>query len=180
MNSSQQSRPPFSMPTCLLWQGNCCFDCCAPTCCMPCAAVQLLNETSDEPIGRGAMKSECQDKHAREWYSGLFGCCSNIGTAAYACFCPRCATASASSEYDESNWCYNCLLKSPCAAQSIVREGPAPMYNIEGSCLGDMCLPCWCHCCSVARLLNEVRNPKCGNIKHQETNTNAKHQSAQA
>merc|ERR1712166_94768 len=165
-------------------EGSCCTDCIYPTCCGPCAAVQLLNETSDAPVGRGAFKSGCQDEHAREWHFGLFNCCSNPMHAFYACCCPRCAAATAVSEYDDSNWCYNCLLKNPCAAQSIVREGPVwgdkKGYNIKGTCLEDMCLPCCCHCCSVARLLNEVRHPECGNIKHHETNTNAKHQSAQA
>jgi Cys-rich protein (TIGR01571 family) len=147
-----------------------------PCCCAPCAAVQLLNETSDAPIGRGATKGECQDKHAREWHNGLFGCFTNIGHGCYACFCPRCANASAASEFDGSNCCYNCLLKNPCTAQSIIREGPAwghkEGYNIKGNCWGDLCLPIWCHCCAITRLLNEVRHPKCGNINEHEINSN--------
>ena len=144
---------------------------------MPCAAVQLLNETSDAPIGRGAFKSDCQDAHAREWHFGLFSCCSIPCHAFYACCCPRCANASAASEYDGSNFCYNCLLKNPCTAQSIIREGPVwgdkKGYNIKGECWEDLCVPIWCHCCAITRLLNEVRHPDCGNINEHETNTNA-------
>eukprot|EP00999_Lentomonas_sp_LEN2_P003070 NODE_923_length_1115_cov_129.281377_g880_i0.p1 GENE.NODE_923_length_1115_cov_129.281377_g880_i0~~NODE_923_length_1115_cov_129.281377_g880_i0.p1 ORF type:complete len:250 (+),score=48.87 NODE_923_length_1115_cov_129.281377_g880_i0:81-830(+) len=89
-----------------------------------------------------------------EWSNSLIGCDKELSICLYAWLCPTCATARARSDYDSSNWCFNCMTLSPCLARNIIREG----YGIEGSCAGDICVPWWCGPCAVAQMLAEVRN----------------------
>merc|ERR1711934_1043021 len=95
-----------------------------------------------------------QTHAAVPWTSGLFACFDDFGSCAYACCCPYCANASARSNFDGSNFCFNCCAKNTCVAQSIIREGK---YNIAGTCVGDICEPLCCNMCAIARLLREVK-----------------------
>ena len=56
----------------------------------------------------------------------------------YVICCPLCATATARTNYDGSDWCFNCMsCLTPALARNIIREG----YNIE------VCCVCVCVCC---------------------------------
>eukprot|EP00658_Telonema_sp_P-2_P015286 TRINITY_DN15877_c0_g1_i15.p1 TRINITY_DN15877_c0_g1~~TRINITY_DN15877_c0_g1_i15.p1 ORF type:complete len:297 (+),score=79.46 TRINITY_DN15877_c0_g1_i15:101-892(+) len=89
---------------------------------------------------------------AMQWTSGICGCCGDPRTMCFAfCFLP-CATASARSRFDSSNWCFNFCCVNGCVVRNIVREA----YHNEGTCVSDICIPCCCPCCSVAQILREV------------------------
>merc|ERR1712146_413195 len=136
-------------------KGDCCTDCFILCCCTGCATTRLLIEVDKQ----GMVGMEHPD-HLVPWHHGICDCCHSAGRCVYGFLCPQCANASAASEYDDSNWCFNCLLKHPCVTRSIIREG---QYNIEGDCCGDMCVPFWCYCCSVVQHMNEVKHRGCVN-----------------
>jgi hypothetical protein len=56
-------------------------------------------------------------------------------------------------EYDGSNWCFNCLAMNPIVGRAMLRKG----YDIEGSACHDVCIPLWCTPCVLAQMLHEVR-----------------------
>merc|ERR1712070_813290 len=89
-----------------------------------------------------------------EWSTGICDCCIDPAVFFYSCCCPWAANASARTEYDGSNWCFNCIFVSPCLVRSIVREGA---FNIGGSCVGDICYSMCCLPCSISQMLREVR-----------------------
>mmetsp|Transcript_12717 Transcript_12717/g.18757 ORF Transcript_12717/g.18757 Transcript_12717/m.18757 type:complete len:248 (-) Transcript_12717:198-941(-) len=72
----------------------------------------------------------------------------------YGLLCPQCAYASARSQLDGSNWCFNCLFLNPCAIRNIVREG----YGIEGNMMDDIILSSFCCACTSCQMLNEVQD----------------------
>jgi Cys-rich protein (TIGR01571 family) len=114
-------------------------------------------QTWDEVKARGP-KVTRREEGMNAWKADLFGCLSNISTCLYGCLCPSCAYASARSEYDGSNCCFNCCCVSMCLTRSIVREGLA----IQGGCCGDILMPCICPSCVACQLINEVRANKAG------------------
>eukprot|EP00052_Salpingoeca_macrocollata_P021964 m.189410 g.189410 ORF g.189410 m.189410 type:complete len:288 (-) comp21672_c0_seq4:185-1048(-) len=133
-------------------QGSCPEDIALGLCCYPCVACQGLNEVDQRGMVKytwGANRSATPV----EFQYKICSCFSNWGTFWYGLCCMPCALASARSEFDSSNWCFNCLCVSPCLARSVVREG----YNISGNCVGDLLLPAFCPCCTTCQLLNEVR-----------------------
>merc|ERR1712070_910844 len=93
------------------------------------------------------------EEGVNQWPSGLFACHKDCGVCCFGMLCMGCANAYARSKYDESNFLYNLFGLSPCLARNIIREGN---YDIEGSCLSDVCIPLWCTCCSVCQVLREV------------------------
>jgi len=103
-----------------------------------------------------------QAEGANEWTSGLFGCFDDCGSCCYAMCCPWCANATARSEYDGSNWCFNCFCVTPCLSRSIIREGP---FNIKGTWIGDVCTPCCCMPCAIAQHLRQVRSGTTGTVQ---------------
>merc|ERR1711935_379659 len=142
-------------------EGTCLGDLCWPCCFGPCSAAQLLRETKSRGncnavtvLGADGQSIQAETKEgANAWSSGLCGCFSDCSSCCYAWWCPCCAVATASSNYDGSNFCFNCLVKNPCVAHSIIREGE---YNIDGTCLEDCCAPAFCAPCAISRLLREV------------------------
>merc|ERR1712159_183265 len=143
-------------------EGTCAGDICLPIWCGACSIAQLLRESKTRGSATSALvqtnqgqviKAE-QQEGLNTWTSGLCSCFDDFGSCAYAFCCPFCANASAVTNYDGSNWCFNCCAKHPCMAQSIIREGK---YNIQGTCLEDICIPYFCTCCAVSRLLREVK-----------------------
>lgn len=143
-------------------EGTCLGDLCVPCWCGCCSTAQVLRESA----ARGSASAvTCQtstgqvvrveaQEGANQWTSGLCACFDDIGYCAYACCCPWCATASAVSNYDGSNFCFNCCAKNTCVSQSIIREGK---YNISGTCMGDIWEPCCCQMCAISRMLREVK-----------------------
>lgn len=145
-------------------EGSCIGDLCLPFwCCTgPCALCQVLRETKIRGQVQGTVTVQAANgrtitKQAKDgnnvWGSGLFSCCSDLSACCYACWCPCCATASATAKYDGSNWIFNCLCKSPCLAQSVIRTGK---YDIAGSCCDDCCAPFFFGPCAISRLIREV------------------------
>eukprot|EP00656_Telonema_subtile_P033956 TRINITY_DN38102_c0_g1_i1.p1 TRINITY_DN38102_c0_g1~~TRINITY_DN38102_c0_g1_i1.p1 ORF type:complete len:254 (-),score=22.49 TRINITY_DN38102_c0_g1_i1:266-1027(-) len=143
-------------------EGTCCGDLLCPCFCNCCAISQVIREVKARGSATAVnmvtntghvVRMESPDG-ANQWSSGLCSCFDDCGSCCYACFCPSCAVASAGSRYDGSNCCFNCLVKNPCVTHSIIREGK---YNIDGTCLQDICLPFCCYTCSAARMLREVK-----------------------
>jgi len=87
-----------------------------------------------------------------QWSQGLFGCTDNCAEFIYAWFCPHCAVASLRNNFDGSDWVFNCLCLTPCAARNLVREG----YGIEGSCAEDILITWCCHPCVITQAAAEV------------------------
>lgn len=100
-----------------------------------------------------------------EWHTGLLCCCSGgAGTCLYGFCCPPCATASARSRFDNSDWWMNLFFLNSYTAYKMISEG----YSIETdpccdcyTCRCDICRGFWCMPCTVVQMLNEVkfRNP---------------------
>jgi hypothetical protein len=67
---------------------------------------------------------------------------------------PGCALATMRNEYDGSNWCFNLLSLNPTIGRNMLRAG----YGIEGSVMGDICVPLICLPCVTAQMLHEVRS----------------------
>eukprot|EP01013_Petalomonas_cantuscygni_P008867 TRINITY_DN21620_c0_g1_i1.p1 TRINITY_DN21620_c0_g1~~TRINITY_DN21620_c0_g1_i1.p1 ORF type:complete len:239 (-),score=14.36 TRINITY_DN21620_c0_g1_i1:198-914(-) len=86
-----------------------------------------------------------------QWSNGLFHVDPMM--CLYAFFCPTCAVASARTEYDQSNWCFNCLTGTPVVLRNIVREG----YGIEGDCVNDILMGVFCGCCSTVQATLEIK-----------------------
>lgn len=68
-------------------------------------------------------------------------------------FCFQCAQASAKSDLDGSNVCYNCL----CWHHGMTYSWLRSVYNINSNCGSDMMAAIFCSCCSGRRILSEVR-----------------------
>merc|ERR1712070_467600 len=92
------------------------------------------------------------EEGANDWETGLCDCFDDFSICCYGAFCLPCATASARTNYDGSNWCFNCLCMSPVLVRNIAREG---MWNIGGNCLADVLIGCFCAPCSVCQILRE-------------------------
>eukprot|EP00658_Telonema_sp_P-2_P053716 TRINITY_DN4233_c0_g1_i1.p1 TRINITY_DN4233_c0_g1~~TRINITY_DN4233_c0_g1_i1.p1 ORF type:complete len:280 (-),score=34.55 TRINITY_DN4233_c0_g1_i1:502-1296(-) len=88
-----------------------------------------------------------------QWHESLFGCFSDIGSCCYGFLCPTCAFATARSNMDGSNCLFNCLCVGA-AAYNVIRN----TYNLEGSCVTDICYTCCCYSCSSCQLLREVKH----------------------
>merc|ERR1712224_17756 len=110
-----------------------------------------------------------QAEGANEWTSGLCSCFDDIGSCCYAFCCPWCANATARTEYDGSNWLFNCFCVTPCLVRSILREGP---FNINGTWIGDVLTSCCCMHCAIAQQLRQVRNGSVAADKAAAMNSN--------
>eukprot|EP00026_Physarum_polycephalum_P015821 Phypoly_transcript_16597.p1 GENE.Phypoly_transcript_16597~~Phypoly_transcript_16597.p1 ORF type:complete len:102 (-),score=9.31 Phypoly_transcript_16597:263-568(-) len=87
-----------------------------------------------------------------EWSNGVCSC-GDGANCPYAFFCTPCAFASARSEFDGSNCCFNLLCMTGPAVYNVIREG----YGIEGDCCTDMLLVGCFPCCAAMRLNSEIR-----------------------
>lgn len=54
--------------------------------------------------------------------------------------------------FDNSPLCFNLFCVSPCAIRNIIRQG----YDIEGTCIGDICVTCLCPFCSACQLYHQA------------------------
>eukprot|EP01111_Echinosteliopsis_oligospora_P010861 TRINITY_DN344_c0_g1_i1.p1 TRINITY_DN344_c0_g1~~TRINITY_DN344_c0_g1_i1.p1 ORF type:complete len:102 (+),score=6.23 TRINITY_DN344_c0_g1_i1:55-360(+) len=89
-----------------------------------------------------------------EFKTDLCDCCAiGCGQCMYSWFCTPCSNASARSEFDGSNWCFNCLCVGGPVAYNIIREG----YGVEGDCCTDILVSCFCAPCASTRLNAEVQ-----------------------
>ena len=168
------------------FQGGCVGDALATVCCciQPCAVTRMLREVKTRGpcsskttiTATGQLVRVCDNVKTRPWSSGLFSCHQNCGHCLNSFCCPCCAIATARTAYDDSSWAFNCCCLGPCATRNIIREGKVSklwtengcstnslccmQFNIEGDCLGDMCVGCCCVCCSSAQLLRELDHRK--------------------
>jgi len=127
-------------------QGSCCGDLCSVALCHLCAIAQITREVQI----RGPVQTLNGTSAAETpWSSDLI----NIGgDCIYALFCPMCASASARTAFDGSDWFYNCICVHPLLHLSIIRHG----YNISGSCIGDICAMHCCQPCAIGRMKRET------------------------
>lgn len=104
-----------------------------------------------------------ENKAQDSWAIGLCGCCE-IGCCqvCYACCLPACALASYRKEFDQSNWCFNCLCFNIYMFRSIIRNG----YNIEGNCCADWCVVLWCSCCALTQIKGEINSREVSSVKN--------------
>jgi len=148
-------------------EGGCLGDASATVCCciQPCAVTRMLREVKTRGpcsskttiTATGQLVRVCDNVKTKPWSSGLFSCHQNCGHCLNSFCCPCCAIATARTAYDDSSWAFNCCCLGPCATRNIIREGK---FNIEGDCLGDMCVGCCCIPCSSAQLLRELDHRK--------------------
>lgn len=113
------------------------------------------------------------------WKKDIFSCFSDCCVCCYGLLCPMCATATARSEYDGSNFCFNCMCVGGALTRSIIRSGlsievralpsfsavvflPAHQrsWNTQGGCLEDLFVSSFLGPCSACQLINEVRANK--------------------
>jgi len=140
--------------------GNCAGDICSGCCCCPLSTCQILREMKLRGTVAEA-KEEAERKRGaasmQQWSTGLFDFNVDWGLCAFGCCCPCCALAQARTEYDTSNWCFNCIVLNlgfpdVCVARNIIREGT---YNIQGSCCEDIYMSTCCGPCVICQLLRE-------------------------
>ena len=118
-------------------------------CCVPCAAIQLLNETES----RGPLSTQFGgDGAGGPFRNPLFGCTKDINTCCMALCCPCILSAQTRGKYDGSAFCFNCLCIPVALSRNIIREG----YNVQGSCCEDVLLSCLCGICVLSQLSYEV------------------------
>jgi len=126
--------------------GSCLTDVIASACCFMCTIAQVAKEVEL----RGPIQSLTGTASAQSpWSTDLI---SIDGDCIYACFLPHCAAASARTEFDGSNWCYNCLCVHPLLHLSVVRHG----YNIAGGCCSDVLGFHFCAPCVIGRMKKET------------------------
>lgn len=88
------------------------------------------------------------------WTKGLCDCMDlGCNTCLYAFFCSHCAAAQARTDYDGSEFIFNCCCMTLPGIRNTLREG----YHIEGDCLGDILLSMYCRPCVVAQMMAEVQ-----------------------
>lgn len=146
-------------------EGDCISDVCASCCLSPCATTRMLREVKNRgPCGSkttitatGQLVRLTDSEKSRPWSTGLCECHQNCGICIRSFCCPCCSTASARTDYDGSSWLFNLVCATPCAVRNIIREGK---FNIEGDCLTDCCIGCFCVPCSAAQMLRELESRK--------------------
>jgi len=126
-------------------EGTCPMDCICGHCCGMCTIAQLAKEVQL----RGPIQALTGTAAAQtSWSNPLIAIDMEC---IYALFCHWCAAATARSDFDGSNWCYN-VIQYPHYHLSVIRNG----YNIAGSCLMDILTMQFCTCCAVARMKKET------------------------
>lgn len=120
------------------------------------------------PVIRNAQHGNYQKHHhggtvaSAEWKTGLLCCCEGgAGSCLYGFCCPPCATASARTRFDHSDWWMNLLFLNTYTAYKFIAEG----YQIDTdpccecyTCRCDICRVFWCMPCTVVQMLNEVKS----------------------
>eukprot|EP01006_Ploeotia_vitrea_P000579 TRINITY_DN103296_c0_g1_i1.p1 TRINITY_DN103296_c0_g1~~TRINITY_DN103296_c0_g1_i1.p1 ORF type:complete len:272 (+),score=20.58 TRINITY_DN103296_c0_g1_i1:23-817(+) len=130
-------------------EGDCCGDILTVYFCGPCAVVRAYNEVN----ARGPVSMQAYAE-GQQWSTGLCDCSHDGSSCCYSYSAPRFALAAARTDFDDSNYCFNCCcLGTGPFARNLVRES----YGIEGSCIGDICTVYWCSICSTAQVLREVK-----------------------
>lgn len=114
------------------------------------------NLNNHQPINRSININLVKQKieYKKDFHNGLFNCCSaGCGTCmvSFLC-CHNCLVAGARTDFDGSNNCFNSCCLSHCAIRNIIRQG----YQIEGTCIGDICKSTLCTPCSAIQLVAEV------------------------
>ena len=65
------------------------------------------------------------------WLVSNYNCFENCGNCLYGLLCPACAIATARSNFDGSDCCFNWLCMGMCMARSIIRTGYVfPVHRI--------------------------------------------------
>lgn len=129
--------------------GGCCEDFVLGWFCGLCSVSRIYFETQKR--GRLGNQTYGQDG-AENWVAG-FCCAGGCSTGCYSVLCNPCATASARSGYDGSDWCFNLLCVPLAMKRNIIREG----YNIQGGCCEDLLLSVCCATCVTCQMLTEVK-----------------------
>ena len=132
-------------------EGSCMGDILWNCCCPVCTIVQMWEETRLRgPITRATnIKSN--------WSVGLFGCQRPMFCLYAMCF-PQCAAASVRTQYDSSDWIFNCCIVGPFAIQNLIREG----YYINGTIVEDICIMWCCGPCAIHRVQEAFRQKSSG------------------
>merc|ERR1712130_794275 len=104
-------------------------------------------------------RARYESRMSADWSNGLFECFGDCGSCLYVYFCPCCAAGSIYEAAEMGSCCIGCFLFCllqpchPCIVTGPLRE----KKGIEGSCMGDTCVFCWCGLCQMTRELREVR-----------------------
>jgi len=132
-------------------RGDCCSDIFAGAC-IPCCTVLQVSKEVD--IRGPPAAKRVQTTSGLQWNNGLFNCMNNTGNCCYGCLCPHCAIATARSNFDGSNCCFNFMCITPALTRNVIREG----YGLEGGCCFDILVTCCFPSCAACQLLNEVES----------------------
>lgn len=120
--------------------------------------VKLMN---GQPVGR-LHQGQVADVASEQFQTGLLCVCEGgAGSCLYGFCCPPCATASARTRFDGSDWWMNLFFLNSYTSYKIIAEG----YNIDTdpccncyTCQFDICRGFWCMPCTVVQILNEVKS----------------------
>lgn len=121
----------------------------------------LIVFDTDNCSGENYNLTSSYNKRSNDWNHGLCDCFSNFSVCLLATFIP-CIPISQNAE--QSNTCgflptcvATCFL--PCVSLWIMtktRENVRSMYGIEGSFCNDLLTTCFCNCCSVIQIKNQL------------------------
>nr|XP_046185254.1 cornifelin homolog A-like [Oncorhynchus gorbuscha] len=92
-----------------------------------------------------------------QWSTGLFDCCSDMGTCCCATWCFPCFQCQTASHY---GWCACMPLLDPCAFMAVsccMRSSMRERYGIQGSNCVDVGLVCCCYACAWCQMAREVK-----------------------
>jgi len=134
-------------------KGGCIGDICVSSFCTFCAVAQLLNEVEQ----RGKVTAQYGSNRpatTQSWKHGIFDCFYSCNNCMYGWCCPGCAIAQARTNFDGSDCVFNFLFISGPVARSVIREG----YNLEGTCIADICCMAALTNCAACQLMNEVQD----------------------
>lgn len=125
--------------------GSCISDILTACCCGLCTIAQLSREAQI----RGRIQNLTGRTVQSDWSNPFI----DIGMECLiALFFGMCSAASARTEFDGSNWCFNCCCVHPLYHLSVIRNG----YNIAGGCCGDMITMHFFPCCVIGRMRKET------------------------
>ncbi|CAF0817575.1 unnamed protein product [Rotaria sp. Silwood1] len=86
-----------------------------------------------------------------EWSNGICGCCSDLGTCCFAYWCCPCFLCKLHARTNEC-LCTGCLPGANSGLRTKIRTG----FRIQGQVCGDTCAMCFCPCCSIIQMYNEL------------------------
>ncbi|XP_067859042.1 placenta-specific gene 8 protein-like [Heptranchias perlo] len=101
--------------------------------------------------GHVVIVSQPNSGNSRDWSTGLFSCCDDVGICCCGLFCTICLGCQIAGDMNEC-----CLCGTNMAMRTLVRT----KYNISGSLCGDFFANICCLPCSVCQMKREINNRK--------------------